>query len=253
MTVGDSCFGAHFRAAQRCGSSSHFLALIGAAFAVAASVSLAQAEVVGEASKIKLSAFQTPPANQRAPLNRTDPVERNATLETVPEGALEVTFVDGSKLTMGPGSELLVDEFAYKGPGAGGAQSVKYVKGMFRFISGQVPKENVKLQTPSATIGIRGTIVKTKIEDCAGAAGPACEPYEIIYFEEGSGSVTSRTTGQSVPAFPGTKITLNAQGDIVKVEQTPWLAGNEAVDVGLKQSASGERGDEDGQPGACKP
>lgn len=233
-----------------------------APFALAVGIALnpglifpACAEVVGEASKVKLSAFQTPPATKRAPLNRTDAVERNATLETVPEGALEVTFVDGSKLTMGPKSELLVDEYAYKGPGAGGAQSVKYVKGMFRFISGQVPKENVKLQTPSATIGIRGTIVKTLIEDCTGAApGGTCEPgQEIIYFEQGSGSVTSKTTGQTVQATPGTKITLNAQGDIVKVEQTPWLAGNEAVDVGLKQSAAGERDEEDGQPGACKP
>ena len=62
--------------------------------------SLAFAEPVGEATRVQRFAYQTPPQAAQAPLYKLDPVVRNAKLETVPSGALEVKFTDGSRLTL---------------------------------------------------------------------------------------------------------------------------------------------------------
>lgn len=126
-----------------------------------ASAALA-ADRVGETSALIASASQTAPASQPAKLNLTDPIYRNATLQTNADSALEVRFLDGSRLSMGAGSTAVVDQYIYAGPdasgkGASGTQVVKYGKGLFRFISGTIPKDQVKIETPTVTIGIRGT------------------------------------------------------------------------------------------------
>ena len=62
------------------------------------------------------SAYQTPPqAGAKTPIFRLDPVVKNARLETVPTGALEVTFTDGSRLTLGSASSVVVDNYVYGG------------------------------------------------------------------------------------------------------------------------------------------
>jgi Uncharacterized protein conserved in bacteria len=70
-------------------------------------VGAAAAENVGEATRVQRFAYQTMPQAQKAPLYRLDPVVRNARLETVPSGALEVTFTDGSRLTLGSASAVV--------------------------------------------------------------------------------------------------------------------------------------------------
>ena len=86
-----------------------------------------------------------------------DAVYMNELIETDDESAIVIKFSDGSKLTIGENAKVTIDKYVYD-PGAGsGAQTVTLAKGAFRFLSGAIPKEQVKLQTPTVTIGIRGT------------------------------------------------------------------------------------------------
>src|SRR5262245_42882248 len=121
------------------------------------------AESVGNASNIIPAASQQAPQGTRSDIKLKDSIIRNAELATADHGALEVTFLDGSKLTMGQNSRLTVDEYVYAGPGGAGKQTVRYTKGLFRFLSGSIPKDQVKIETPTVTIGIRGTIFRTAI------------------------------------------------------------------------------------------
>lgn len=80
------------------------------------------------------------------------------------EGArLEITFIDGSLLTLGGPAKLFIDEMAYGQTGSTEArarQTIESLEGAFRFITGAVGRdapEAVKIVTPVATIGIRGT------------------------------------------------------------------------------------------------
>jgi ferric-dicitrate binding protein FerR (iron transport regulator) len=168
----------------------------------------AAAEDVGNASAIIPAASQTSQGT-RSDLKLRDPIIRNAELATADNGALEVTFLDGSKLTMGQNSRLTVDEYVYAGPGGASKQTIRYTKGLFRFISGSIPKDQVKVETPTVTIGIRGTIFRTAIgDDGAGAIsvefGPNGEEFEVF--------VTSKETGKTITLRSGQKVGFDNHG-----------------------------------------
>lgn len=183
-----------------------------AAFAAAATFTFcanANAEAVGKASAIIPNASQVPPQGTRSDLKLSEPIIRNAELATADKGALEVTFLDGSKLTMGQNSRLTVDEYVYTGPGGAGKQTVRYTKGLFRFLSGSIPKDQVKIETPTVTIGIRGTIFRTAIADDGSGFvsvdfGPNGEEYDVF--------LKSKKTGKEVTLHSGQKIGFDLGG-----------------------------------------
>lgn len=186
--------------------------LLRAALAVIVLVGLhsnVHAEPVGSASAIRPAASQTVPQGTRTDLRLRDPIIRNAELATAQNGALEVTFVDGSRLTMGQNSRLRVDQYVYTGPGGAGQQTIRYTKGLFRFVSGTIPKKNVRVDTPAVSIGIRGTIFRTAVlDDGAGAVsveyGPNGEEYEVY--------ITSKKTGNVVTLHSGQKVGFDGNG-----------------------------------------
>jgi hypothetical protein len=108
---------------------------------------------------------------------------------------LEVTFVDGTQLTLGERAEMTLDSFVYDPP-QGTGQIHLAVVGAFRFVSGQATKlaeTDVAVTTPVATIGIRGT-------DFWG--GPIDEQALGVFLIEGAVSV-SNAAGEQVLDTPG--------------------------------------------------
>lgn len=171
--------------------------------------SVSVAQPVGNASAIRPAATQSVPQGTRTDLRLRDPIIRNAELVTAERGALEVTFLDGSRLTMGQNSRLRVDEYVYGGPGGAGKQTIRYTKGLFRFVSGSIPKKDVRIETPTVSIGIRGTIFRSVIgDDGAGAVsveyGPNGEVYEVV--------LTSKETGKTVTLRSGQKVGFDNGG-----------------------------------------
>ena len=86
-----------------------------------------------------------------------DAIYMNELIETGDESALVITFADGSKLTVGENAKIVIDKYVYNPGGSGSEQIITLTKGAFRFLSGSIPKDKVKLATPAVTIGIRGT------------------------------------------------------------------------------------------------
>ena len=179
-------------------------------FAQAASAALllvvaawsAGAQEVGNTSAVIPSASQQAPQGTRSDLNLRDPIIRNAELATAERGALEVTFLDGSKLTMGQNSRLTVDEYVYTGPGGANKQTIRYTKGLFRFVSGSIAKDQVKLQTPTVTIGIRGTVIRM-FQGTDGEGKLAVESGEAEITENDTGKKVTLYAGQIVDFGPG--------------------------------------------------
>lgn len=175
----------------------------------AACAALAQAQQVGQASNVRVVAMQTPPGNRPFEVMRYAPIFRGALLSTSPRGALEVTFADGSRLALGGASNVVVDTYVYAGPGGAGQQTVRYTKGLFRFVSGQIPKDRVRLETPTASIGIRGTTIRTLVEE---------DGTTTVGLDDGTAVVTSKQTGQSVTLGPGEKVTIKPSGTFGQVQ-----------------------------------
>lgn len=92
-----------------------------------------------------------------------EPLYFNTTVyaeETVTTGngaSTAIEFQDGTRLQIGASSTVVLDSFVYDRD-AGAADAVlNFSKGIFRFISGRVAGENLRLETPSASLTIRGT------------------------------------------------------------------------------------------------
>lgn len=200
---------------------------------------VASAENVGEATRVQRFAYQTMPQAQKTPIYRLDAVVRNARLETVPSGALEVTFTDGSRLTLGSASSVVVDNYVYGGAQGASGQTLKITRGLFRFVSGSMPKDQVKLQTPSVTIGIRGTVVKVKADE---------RGVGTIFFEQGTGTVDNGK-GQTIQMGEGDMVKIGPDGSIGTPENKSWSAGEEAVDFGLNPFGQRNHGPDGGTGG----
>ena len=169
----------------------------------------AQAQQVGQATNLRVVALQTPPSRRPIELLRFAPIFRGALLSTSPRGALEVTFSDGSRVSMGGASNVIVDEYVYAGSGSAGQQSIRYAKGFFRFVSGTIPKDRVRLETPTVSVGIRGTVVRTVVDE---------DGTTTVGVDDGTVTVTSKQTGQSVTLNAGEKVTIKPAGEFGQVQ-----------------------------------
>lgn len=71
-----------------------------------------------------------------------------------------ITFRDGTRLSVGPLSELQLRDYVFKPEEAQYAFDVYLAKGSALYASGKLAKlapESVKISTPTATVGVRGT------------------------------------------------------------------------------------------------
>lgn len=133
-------------------------------FGLLGSYSPASAEPVGLVQKLQKTAYGTPPAGARTPKQPTDGVEFNELIETVRESAIEIGFVDGSSLVIGAEASLKIDAFVFDSDAAAGNASVTLSRGAMRWITGLMPSDNVRLETPTAAITIRGTTLKLGVK-----------------------------------------------------------------------------------------
>lgn len=88
-------------------------------------------------------------------------------VSTGPEDKAKIVFYDESSLEIGPDSEVRIVDFVNdsKDPNVA-VEAMKFVKGMFRFVTGQIVARNpesLQLESPLASIGIRGTTTDHKI------------------------------------------------------------------------------------------
>lgn len=96
-------------------------------------------------------------------LKRGSRVHRNELLQTGPQGQAEFSLDDNTKLALGPEAELRLDEYAVAADTDTKTIALKLLKGTFRFLTGSNASETYKIETPSATIGVRGTILDVYI------------------------------------------------------------------------------------------
>ena len=85
------------------------------------------------------------------------PIHRNERIRTSKSGLGEFLFRDGTKLAIGWGSNIVVDSFVFDDAGSVKKLTLKAAKGTFRWISGKSKSTAYQINTPSGTIGVRGT------------------------------------------------------------------------------------------------
>ena len=77
-------------------------------------------------------------------------------IDTGPVGEAQIRFRDDTKLVVGPNSSMIIDAFVFDDDNTARDISINVVRGAFRFITGNSPKDAYTITTPTATIGVRG-------------------------------------------------------------------------------------------------
>ncbi|MBT3331135.1 MAG: FecR domain-containing protein [Rhodospirillaceae bacterium] len=93
-------------------------------------------------------------AGARRDLQKNLPVFAGEAVLTGENARAGLLFKDGSELTIGAAAKVVLDEFIYDGRGGG---VINLLKGGMRFASGRLGHRSLRIVTPVATIGIRGT------------------------------------------------------------------------------------------------
>lgn len=107
-----------------------------------------------------------PPAEPERVLRVGLDVQANERITTRANDRAHVVFLDGTALTIGPNSALVIDKYVYDPNRKAGDIALNVTRGTFRFVGGAISKNSeVTIKTPSATIGIRGGIVTFSVSD----------------------------------------------------------------------------------------
>ena len=106
------------------------------------------------------------------------------------KGKTAIEFIDETRVDVTQHSKLLIDEFVYDPNTKTGALSLKASLGTVRYASGQIAKnskQNVKIKTPTATIGVRGTDFSMTIDETGSSTIillPSCDANGNCYVGE---------------------------------------------------------------------
>lgn len=101
-------------------------------------------------------------------------LSKGSSIETLDElktgnGTISVTFEDDTLVEVSQNSKLIVDDFVYNPKNKSvGALSLKFAIGTIRYASGNIAhanNKNVAINTPTATIAVRGTAFSTVVDE----------------------------------------------------------------------------------------
>jgi len=194
------------------------------AFISAAWVSPAFAQSVGKVVNV------TPGASflrsgSRVAIEAGVAVEHGDTVVTNRTGLVEIIFDDSTKLAVGPRSKLVVSDVLIGASNRAERFTLRAVSGTYRFLSGKSRKEVYDIQTPSATLGIRGTefdftIVTTTLTDLVSFGGTIfmCNELSSCAFVSGSCSV-----GQAPSFSPVRAPNDRAERDAILRSDMPFV------------------------------
>ena len=113
------------------------------------------------------------------------PVFQDDVIVTDGAGSVGLRFVDGMTLSLGADARMVLDEFVYQPEAGEGGGIIEIIQGAFSFVSGAAAKmglDSMVIETPTMTIGIRGT----KVVANASAEG---ETTEVVLLPEDDGTI----------------------------------------------------------------
>lgn len=129
-----------------------------------AQTALAATPEVGDTVTVK-NEVTAEAGDAKRPLAKGAKVFQEEVLVTGTTASAEIELLDKTKLAVGSSARIVLDKFVYDASAAPGSISINLAKGAFRFITGSSPKAAYEIKTPTASMGVRGTIFDVYVAD----------------------------------------------------------------------------------------
>ena len=132
--------------------------------------------------------------NASTPLKLQDDIFLNDVLQTSANSTLGVTFNDATTFNLTANATITVDNYVYEDGGKQNAALFDIAKGTVAFVAAAVAKTgDMKISTPTATLGIRGTTGLVEVPEGAAATAPTMSRSNSIPIRT-AGSAGSKST-----------------------------------------------------------
>ena len=133
---------------------------------------------IGQVASMTGSATVTRGNAVRAALKVADAVYAKDILQTDVNSSLGITFDDETTFSLSANTRIVINSFVYQQGGHGNLASFNVAAGTASFIASLVAKTgDMKIATPEATLGIRGTTGIDEVPPAGGAAAPTIKLY----------------------------------------------------------------------------
>ena len=146
--------------------------------------------------------YRTPPGADEVTAKTADELVQNEALRTEQESTIEVKFVDGSQLSVEQSSEMVLSDYVFDGSASTGLINLN--NGLFHFTSNGQDDQGVKLRTPVATIGVRGTEFLVHVDH---------DDATIIDILSGAVDATPHGKGKPITCYEGQSILIASADD----------------------------------------
>ena len=171
---------------------------------------------VGRTTAVVQEARGTPPLQTTRVLVPKLDLFENERIQTDDRGVTQVLLLDGTNLTVGPNSDLVIDRFVYDPDTSAGEFAAELGRGVLRFVGGQISKRGrAAITTPVAVIGVRGGIAVVEHDEAGGTNAVLLFGSEMTVEGLGPRAETRRVTR------PGFSVTVGSDGAVSNPERLP--------------------------------
>ncbi|MDP2354562.1 MAG: VCBS domain-containing protein [Beijerinckiaceae bacterium] len=161
-------------------------------------------------------------------LNVGDLVEKGDVVLAGSNSTLGITFIDGTVFGLSSNARMVLNEMIYDPAGSNNSALLSLVQGTISFVAGEAAKHgNMKVDTPVATMGIRGTAVLVEIDFEVRAGGNA-PPVKFQVLIEPNGTTGSYILYDKATLNPiatvsqaGTQTIISGGGDVSFLASAP--------------------------------
>ncbi len=148
----------------------HFAPLAMAA-ALACATSPALAQRAGEVEFSRGVGFAQTPGQAPRTMGKGLPLVQGDRLTTSDGGSAVIKLDDGTRMTVRPNTEMVLQQYQYRANAPDNSMVMQLLRGGFRAVTGLIAKSSpsaARIQTNTATVGIRGTDFDARVcaKDC---------------------------------------------------------------------------------------
>jgi hypothetical protein len=135
----------------------------GVIFYIAAGYGIAGAAPIGTTVDASTQVVGSGSGGRRL-IRKDSPVFSDDRFRANRTGNAQIVLKDNTRIVVGPNAQVTIDDFVFATDTTFKKITVKATKGAFRFISGRSGSSAYSIETPTGTIGVRGTAFDVAIE-----------------------------------------------------------------------------------------